>query len=64
VSNGHALWKLGYGQMVAGLRRLGFSKFSIPISLPISHYGRSKELMQRIHQNGVLPMITSCSRMD
>jgi iron only hydrogenase large subunit-like protein len=50
------------GQMVAGLRRLGFSKiFDTNFAADLTIMEEANELMQRIHQNGVLPMITSCS---
>ncbi|HOF98797.1 MAG: NADP-reducing hydrogenase subunit HndC [Bacteroidetes bacterium ADurb.BinA395] len=50
------------GQMVAGLKRLGFSKvFDTNFAADLTIMEEANELMQRIRQNGVLPMITSCS---
>jgi len=50
------------GQMVAGLRRLGFSKvFDTNFAADLTIIEEGHELIQRIKTGGVLPMITSCS---
>lgn len=50
------------GQMVAGLRRLGFSKvFDTNFSADLTIIEEGNELIRRINNGGVLPMITSCS---
>lgn len=50
------------GQMVAGLRRLGFSKvFDTNFAADLTIIEEGNELIKRIKTGGVLPMITSCS---
>ncbi|MDY0290557.1 MAG: NADH-dependent [FeFe] hydrogenase, group A6 [Sphaerochaeta sp.] len=50
------------GQMVAGLRRLGFSKvFDTQFAADLTIMEEGHELIRRIRNGGVLPMITSCS---
>ena len=50
------------GKMVAGLRKLGFSKvFDTQFTADLTIIEEGNELIQRIKNKGVLPMITSCS---
>jgi iron-only hydrogenase group A len=50
------------GQMVAGLRRLGFSKvFDTQFTADLTIIEEAHELLHRIKNKGTLPMITSCS---
>jgi NADH-quinone oxidoreductase subunit G len=50
------------GQMVAGLRRLGFNKvFDTQFTADLTIMEEGHELINRITKKGVLPMITSCS---
>lgn len=50
------------GQMVAGLRRLGFSKvFDTNFTADLTIVEEGNELLKRIKTGGKLPMITSCS---
>jgi iron only hydrogenase large subunit-like protein len=50
------------GQMVAGLRRLGFKKvFDTQFAADLTIMEEGHELIKRITNKGVLPMITSCS---
>jgi len=50
------------GKMVAGLRRLGFSKvFDTNFAADLTIIEEGNELIERIKTGGVLPMITSCS---
>jgi iron-only hydrogenase group A len=50
------------GQMVAGLRRLGFKKvFDTQFTADLTIMEEGHELIKRITKKGVLPMITSCS---
>jgi iron-only hydrogenase group A len=50
------------GQMVAGLRRLGFAKvFDTQFAADLTIMEEGHELIRRITHKGVLPMITSCS---
>ena len=50
------------GQMVAGLRRLGFTKvFDTQFTADLTIMEEGHELIKRITNKGVLPMITSCS---
>ncbi len=50
------------GQMVAGLRRLGFDKvFDTDFTADLTILEEGNELLQRVTTGGVLPMITSCS---
>ncbi len=50
------------GKMVAALRRLGFDKvFDTNFGADLTIVEEANELVERIKNNGVLPMITSCS---
>ena len=50
------------GKMVAGLRRLGFSRvFDTDFAADLTIIEEGNELIQRIQNKGTLPMITSCS---
>ncbi len=50
------------GQMVAGLRRLGFSKiFDTQFTADLTILEEGHELIRRMTAGGTLPMITSCS---
>ena len=50
------------GKMVAALRRLGFDKvFDTNFGADLTIVEEANELVDRIKNNGVLPMITSCS---
>lgn len=50
------------GKMVAGLRRLGFSKvFDTNFTADLTIIEEGNELLKRIKTGGTLPMITSCS---
>ncbi len=50
------------GKMVAALRRLGFDKvFDTDFAADLTIIEEANELVQRINNGGVLPMITSCS---
>lgn len=50
------------GQMVAGLRRLGFDKvFDTDFTADLTIMEEGSELIHRIKTGGVLPVITSCS---
>ncbi len=50
------------GKMAAALRRLGFDKvFDTNYGADLTIVEEANELVQRIQNNGVLPMITSCS---
>ena len=50
------------GKMVAALRRLGFDKvFDTDFAADLTIVEEANELVQRITNGGVLPMITSCS---
>jgi NADH-quinone oxidoreductase subunit G len=50
------------GKMVAGLRKLGFNKvFDTQFTADLTIIEEGNELIQRITNKGVLPMITSCS---
>lgn len=50
------------GQMVAGLRRLGFSRvFDTNFAADLTIMEEGSELIHRIKNGGLLPMITSCS---
>jgi iron-only hydrogenase group A len=61
-SMGMADGSLVTGQMVAGLRLLGFSKvFDTNFAADLTIIEEGHELIQRIKTGGVLPMITSCS---
>ncbi len=50
------------GQMVAGLRALGFDKvFDTDFTADLTILEEGNELLQRLNNGGTLPMITSCS---
>ncbi len=50
------------GKMVAALRRLGFDKvFDTDFAADLTIMEEANELVQRVKNGGVLPMITSCS---
>lgn len=50
------------GKMVAALRRIGFAKvFDTDFSADLTIMEEANELIDRISNGGVLPMITSCS---
>ena len=50
------------GKMVAALRRLGFDKvFDTNFAADLTIWEEATELLERIQNKGVLPMITSCS---
>lgn len=50
------------GKMVAALRRLGFDQvFDTDFAADLTIMEEATELVSRIQNNGVLPMITSCS---
>ncbi|OPZ72367.1 MAG: NADP-reducing hydrogenase subunit HndC [Firmicutes bacterium ADurb.Bin456] len=50
------------GQMVAGIRRLGFDKvFDTDFTADLTILEEGNELLQRIQTGGTLPMVTSCS---
>ena len=50
------------GQMVAGLRRLGFDKvFDTQFTADLTIMEEGHELIRRMNNGGPLPMITSCS---
>ena len=50
------------GKMVAALRRLGFYKvFDTDTAADLTIVEEANELVERLNNNGVLPMITSCS---
>ncbi|MFA5205991.1 MAG: [Fe-Fe] hydrogenase large subunit C-terminal domain-containing protein, partial [Lentisphaeria bacterium] len=50
------------GKLVAALRRLGFSRvFDTDFTADLTIMEEGHELIQRLTQKGVLPMITSCS---
>ncbi len=59
---GMAEGSLVTGKMVAGLRRLGFSRvFDTNFTADLTIIEEGNELIQRIKTGGTLPMITSCS---
>ncbi len=50
------------GKMVSALRRLGFDRvFDTDFAADLTIVEEANELVERINNNGVLPMITSCS---
>ncbi len=50
------------GKMVSALRRLGFEKvFDTDLAADMTIVEEAHEFVERIQNNGVLPMITSCS---
>jgi iron-only hydrogenase group A len=59
---GMAPGSLVTGQMVAGLRRLGFNKvFDTQFTADLTIVEEAHELVHRLTNKGALPMITSCS---
>jgi iron-only hydrogenase group A len=59
---GMAPGSLVTGQMVAGLKRLGFNKvFDTQFTADLTIVEEAHELVHRITHKGTLPMITSCS---
>ncbi|MDD3653027.1 MAG: NADH-dependent [FeFe] hydrogenase, group A6 [Desulfotomaculaceae bacterium] len=59
---GMAPGSIATGQLVAGLRRLGFDKvFDTDFSADLTIMEEGSELIERVANGGVLPMITSCS---
>lgn len=59
---GDKIGTLATGKMVAVLRRLGFKKvFDTNFGADLTIMEEATELLGRIKENGVLPMITSCS---
>ena len=59
---GDKIGPLSTGKMVAALRRLGFKKvFDTNFGADLTIMEEATELLGRIKENGVLPMITSCS---
>jgi len=49
------------GQLVAGLKQLGFKKvFDTAVSADFTTIEEANELVERLKNNGVLPMFTSC----
>ncbi len=59
---GDKIGTLATGKMVAALRRLGFKKvFDTNFGADLTIMEEATELLGRIKENGVLPMITSCS---
>jgi len=59
---GAAPGTIATGQMVAGLRSLGFDKvFDTDFTADLTILEEGNELLQRVTNGGVLPMITSCS---
>ena len=59
---GHKIGTPVTGQMVAALRRLGFNKvYDTNFGADLTIMEEANELLARIKDGGVLPMITSCS---
>ncbi|MCK4257876.1 MAG: [FeFe] hydrogenase, group A [Halanaerobiales bacterium] len=59
---GYEAGSINTGQMVAGLRGLGFDKvFDTDFSADVTIMEEGTELLHRIQNGGTLPMITSCS---
>ncbi len=59
---GMQIGTLATGKMVAGLKRLGFDKvFDTDTGADLTIMEEGTELIDRIQNGGVLPMITSCS---
>ncbi|MBQ4289958.1 MAG: (2Fe-2S)-binding protein [Clostridia bacterium] len=59
---GNPIGTPGEGKMVAAIRRLGADKvFDIDFGADVTIVEEATELVQRIQNKGVLPMITSCS---
>ena len=59
---GMASGSVATGQLVAGLRRLGFDKvFDTDFTADLTILEEGNELIQRLQNRSTLPMITSCS---
>ena len=59
---GKPIGTMGKGKMVAALRRLGFDKvFDTNFTADLTIMEEGTELIGRVQNGGVLPMITSCS---
>ena len=59
---GNPIGTNGEGKMIAALRRLGFDKvFDTNFSADLTIMDEANELIERVQNKGVLPMITSCS---
>ena len=59
---GMPIGTLATGKMVAALKRLGFKKvFDTNFSADLTIMEEANELLDRVKNGGVLPMITSCS---
>ncbi|MBQ7581291.1 MAG: iron hydrogenase small subunit [Lachnospiraceae bacterium] len=59
---GNPIGTSGEGQMIAALRRLGFDKvFDTNFGADLTIMEEANELIERVQNGGVLPMITSCS---
>ncbi|MCR5266933.1 MAG: [FeFe] hydrogenase, group A [Lachnospiraceae bacterium] len=59
---GNPIGTNGEGQMIAALRRLGFDKvFDTNFGADLTIMEEANELIERVQNGGVLPMITSCS---
>ena len=59
---GNPIGTNGEGRMIAALRRLGFDKvFDTNFSADLTIMEEANELLDRVKNGGVLPMITSCS---
>ncbi len=59
---GMPIGTLATGKMVAGLKRLGFDKvFDTDTGADLTIMEEGTELIDRIQNGGILPMITSCS---
>ena len=59
---GMPIGSLVTGKMVAALKRLGFKKvFDTNFAADLTIMEEASELLNRIQNGGVLPMITSCS---
>ena len=59
---GNPIGTNGEGKMIAALRRLGFDKvFDTNFGADLTIMEEANELIERVQNNGVLPMITSCS---
>jgi NADP-reducing hydrogenase subunit HndD len=59
---GRQLGSIDTGKMVTALRRLGFDKvFDTNFAADVTIMEEGNELLERIQQHGVLPLITSCS---
>ncbi|MGI6357820.1 MAG: NADH-dependent [FeFe] hydrogenase, group A6 [Bacillota bacterium] len=59
---GQAAGTVSTGQMVAGLRRLGFDAvFDTDFAADLTIWEEATELVQRLQNGGKLPLLTSCS---